>query len=246
MLRIEALRKIFVDKNNQELVAVNDLSLDISSGEIIGLLGMNGAGKSTTLRMLSTIVTPSSGAIFLNDQNIHVNSGAIRKNIGFLSGSTGLYRRLSARETLEWFGRLNGMDDEVLSARIAELAILLGMEDFLDRRCEKLSTGQKQKVNIARTIIHDPSLLILDEATTGLDVVAKQAIIRFIRHMRAQERVIVFSTHHMDEVNELCDKIAVLHRGQLLGFGTIEEVLEKNSCKSLGELFGQFAEGVVV
>lgn len=244
MLKLSNLRKVFLDRKSNEIEAVKGLTLDVEAGKILGLLGMNGAGKSTTLRMLSTVINPTSGHVLLDGVNMHENPMEVRRSIGFLSGSTGLYKRLTARETISWFAQLNGMTKTAINQRIDELVELLNMSEFIDRKCEKLSTGQKQKVNIGRTIIHDPSLLILDEATTGLDVVAKQSIIDFIKHMKNEKRVILFSTHHMDEVHELCDTIAVLNKGELIGAGTTDAVLGSQKCKSLGELFGRYAEKI--
>ncbi len=237
MLKVNHLTKHFVDKSVNGVTAVKNLSFEVESGKILGILGMNGAGKSTTLRMLSTIFTPTSGEILLNGVSMQSNMLEIRKSIGFLSGSTGIYKRLTARETLTYFARLNFLSEEKIKTRIAELTELLNMGEFIDRRCEKLSTGQKQKVNIGRTIIHDPTLLILDEATTGLDVVAKQSIINFIKQMRSPNRVILFSTHHMDEVELLCDSIIILHKGELVAEGTPEEVVAKFNCQTLNEVF---------
>lgn len=242
MLKVNHLSKVFTDKTVDGVVAVKDLSFETEAGQIIGILGMNGAGKSTTLRMLATVLKPSTGRAFLNGVDMHQNSLEVRRSIGFLSGSTGLYKRLTARETMAYFARLNSMPEDKIKSRIEELTELLNMFEFIDRRCEKLSTGQKQKVNIGRTIIHDPSLLILDEATTGLDVVAKQSIINFVDHMRNENRVILFSTHHMDEVKLLCDRIIILHKGELAAQGTVEEVSESLGCNNLNEVFKKYAE----
>ena len=242
MLKVSNLCKVFTDKTVDGVKAVNNLSFDAESGQIIGVLGMNGAGKSTTLRMLATVLRPSSGKCYLDGAGMHENSLEVRKSIGFLSGSTGLYKRLTAKETMIYFARLNGMDESTIKSRVDELIQLLNMSEFIDRRCEKLSTGQKQKVNIGRTIIHDPSLLILDEATTGLDVVAKQSIINFVSHMRSDKRVILFSTHHMDEVEHLCDRIIILNKGELIAEGPKEEVPQQLGCDSLYEVFSKYAD----
>lgn len=244
MLIVNKLRKVFTDKSSQEIVAVNDLSFQANAGEIVGILGMNGAGKSTTLRMLATVINPSSGEILLNNTNMRKNSLEVRRSIGFLSGTTGLYKRLTARETMVYFARLNGMKKNIIKERIDELAGLLGMEEFIDRKCEKLSTGQKQKVNIGRTIIHNPSLLILDEATTGLDVVATQSIINFINHMKNDQRVILFSTHHMHEVETLCDRVMILHKGKLVAEGKTADVPAQLGCQNLQDVFAQYADKV--
>ena len=246
MLKVSNLCKVFTDKTVDGVKAVDDLTFEAHSGQIIGVLGMNGAGKSTTLRMLATVLKPSSGKCYLNGADMHENSLEVRKSIGFLSGSTGLYKRLTARETIIYFARLNGMDEARIKSRVEELIELLNMSEFIDRRCEKLSTGQKQKVNIGRTIIHDPSLLILDEATTGLDVVAKQSIINFVSHMRSDKRVILFSTHHMDEVEHLCDRIIILNKGELIAEGLKEEVPQQLGCDTLYEVFSKYADNAEV
>ena len=242
MLKVRELCKVFTDKTSTDVVAVDNLSFEAEAGEIVAVLGMNGAGKSTTLRMLSTILSPSSGSIELNGENVHSGAAHIRQSIGFLSGSTGLYKRLTARETIEFFARINGMSRDKIKEAIDNIAQLMNMHDFLERPCEKLSTGQKQKVNIARTIIHEPSLLILDEATTGLDVVAKQSIINFIQHMRTDKRVILFSTHHMDEVRDLCDRVIILHKGRLIAQGKSDEVAAQLGHNTLHEIFAAYAE----
>lgn len=240
MLKVDKLSKVFIDSKGEEIQAVDELSFTCATGEIVGILGMNGAGKSTTLRMLSTVIHPSSGCAKIGDINITDHPEEIRRNIGFLSGSTGLYNKLTAKETLLYFAQLHGMSKKETLVKIAELSQLLDMNDFIDRTCEKLSTGQKQKVNICRTIIHDPDLLILDEATTGLDVVAKQSIINFIQHFRS--KAILFCTHHMDEVYQLCDKVLLLHKGKRLAFGTIEEVCQQFDAKDLNEVFARYAD----
>ena len=240
MLKVENLSKTFIDSKGEELKAVDNLSFTCDTGEIVGILGMNGAGKSTTLRMLSTVIKPTSGTASLAGINIMEQPEDVRKNIGFLSGSTGLYKKLTAKETLLFFAQLHGMSKKETLIKITELSKLLDMDDFLDRKCEKLSTGQKQKVNICRTIIHDPDLLILDESTTGLDVVAKQSIINFIQHFRS--KAILFCTHHMDEVYQLCDKVLLLNKGQRLAFGTIEEVCQQFDAQDLNEVFSRYAD----
>ncbi|NQZ58498.1 MAG: ATP-binding cassette domain-containing protein [Lentisphaeraceae bacterium] len=242
MLKVTNLSKVFTNKDSNDITAVDCLNFEAKAGEIIAVLGMNGAGKSTTLRMLSSILTPTSGSIELNGQDLHNEELNIRSNIGFLSGSTGLYKRLTARETIRFFAQLNGMSKKDIASNIEKIATLMNMHDFLDRHCEKLSTGQKQKVNIARTIIHQPSLLILDEATTGLDVVAKQSIINFIQQMKNDQRVILFSTHHMDEVEALCEKVIILHKGKLIASGLTSEVPAKLGYNKMSDIFAAYAE----
>jgi sodium transport system ATP-binding protein len=244
MLDVCNLRKVFTDKSSKEIVAVNNLSFTAAPGEIVGILGMNGAGKSTALRMLATVISPSSGHALLDGKDMHKDSLDVRRSIGFLSGSTGLYKRLTARETIVYFASLNGMNQAEIKQRTTELVELLSMHEFVDRKCEKLSTGQKQKVNIARTIIHNPSLLILDEATTGLDVVATQSIINFIKHMKNEQRVILFSTHHMHEVEILCDRVLILHKGKLMAQGNTADVPAQLDCENMQQVFNRYADQV--
>ncbi|MAD17258.1 MAG: ABC transporter [Alteromonadaceae bacterium] len=193
--------------------SVIDVSLICQQGEVLGLLGPNGAGKTTTLRMLSTALKPDSGSITINGTDVLINPVMARKKIGFLSGSTGLYGRLSGRENIEYFAKLHGMTPAQIKQKIEALAELLDMHTFLDRRSENFSTGMKQKVAIARAVVHDPEVVILDEPTTGLDIMATQTVLRFIRGLKEQGTPVIFSTHHLDEVSELCDRVAVIDQG---------------------------------
>lgn len=193
--------------------SVKDVSLRCETGQVLGLLGPNGAGKTTTLRMLSTALTPDSGSIVIDDVDVIASPVLARKKIGFLSGSTGLYGRLSGRENIEYFGRLNGMKEKAIKARINEIADQLDMHSFLDRRSENFSTGMKQKTSIARAVIHSPDVVVLDEPTTGLDIMAAKTVIDFIRDLKQKGVPVIFSTHHLDEVTELCDHITVIDHG---------------------------------
>ena len=194
--------------------SVQDVSFYCESGEVLGLLGPNGAGKTTTLRMLSTALTPDSGEIIINGTNGVTKPVVARQMIGFLSGSTGLYGRLTGRENIAYFGQLHGMSEEQIDAKISELADILDMHTFLDRRSENFSTGMKQKTAIARAVVHDPKVVILDEPTTGLDIMAAQTVLDFIRRLKDQGVPVIFSTHHLDEVAELCDRVTVIHHGK--------------------------------
>jgi sodium transport system ATP-binding protein len=194
--------------------SVENVSFHCGSGEVLGLLGPNGAGKTTTLRMLSTALKPDSGAITIEGTNLVSKPLAARKMIGFLSGSTGLYGRLTGRENIAYFGQLHGMKDADIKSRINELAKLLDLDSYLDRKCENFSTGMKQKTAIARAVVHRPKVVILDEPTTGLDIMAAQTVMQFIRGLKEQGVPVIFSTHHLDEVAELCDRVTVISEGR--------------------------------
>ena len=203
---------------------IEDVTFSVESGEVFGLLGPNGAGKTTTLRMLSTVISPTSGTAVIAGHDVVREPDRVRASIGFLSGNTGLYPRLSPREVLRYFGRLYGMDDALIRARTAELATLLDMADFLDKRCDRLSSGMKQKVNVARTVLHDPPVLILDEPTVGLDILTSRTIVEFVKDCRRQGKCVIFSTHIMGEVSRLCDRLAIVHHGHVQFIGTLDEL----------------------
>lgn len=246
MLRAESLRKVFYPPRGAAVEAVKDATFSVAPGEVFGLLGPNGAGKTTLLRMLGTIIAPTSGHCWIDDVRSDEAKDDIRKNIGFLSGNTKLYGRLTASEVLFYFGRLYSMDDALIQARIDELAELLDMRPFLNRRCEALSTGQTQKVSIARVILHDPKVLILDEPTMGLDIMTSRAILEFILHAKGRGHSIIFSTHYMTEAEMLCDRVGLIHAGELLAIGTQEELYVQSGATNLQQAFlnlvGQVSE----
>ena len=239
MIGIETheLGKVFRDPQQGEIVAVDNVSLSCAYGEVFGLLGPNGAGKTTTLRMLSTVLQPTSGTAIVGGHDVRESPLEVRSSIGFLSSNTGLYGRLTAVETLEFFGKLHGLAGAKLRERIDELVELFGIGDFVNIRCEKLSTGMKQKVSIARAIVHDPKVLILDEPTLGLDILVASTMIQFIEQSRAQGKCILFSTHIMSEVERLCDRIGIVHKGQLRAVGTLRELIERTGERYLEEIF---------
>jgi sodium transport system ATP-binding protein len=207
--------------------AVQDVSFHCKEGEILGLLGMNGAGKTTTLRMLSTAIKPSKGTAVMNGVDIVKDPLEVKKHVGFLSGATGLYGRLTAKEMVAYFGQLNRMAPDLMKSRMESLFDLLDMRDFLNRRCDNLSTGMKQRVNIARTVIHDPQVLFFDEPTAGLDVLSMDTIVNFVKKSREQGKTVVLSTHYMDEVERLCDRLVVIHHGRVFFTGTVDEMKAK-------------------
>jgi sodium transport system ATP-binding protein len=223
-IHVDQLSKIFFDKKRGEVLAVNSVSLSANSGEIFGILGPNGAGKTTLLRMLATILTPSSGTAQIGGFDIVKEPEKVRQQIGYLTGAAGLYDRLTAREALHYFGALYGMNNAEIAARIEALNTRLSLTEFLDRRCDKLSTGQKQRVAIARSVLHDPPVVFFDEPTSGLDIMSAREVIRYIRHCRELGKCVVFSTHIMSEVEALCDRIAIIHDGKVAAIGTLDEL----------------------
>lgn len=243
MVRVAGLVKYFRDKKRGEIRAVDGVDLTCRAGEIVGLLGLNGAGKTTTLRLLATILRADSGHIEIDGIDGIANPSRVRGRIGFLTGATGLYPRLTPRETLWYFGRLAGMERQALRRRADELIGRLDMAEFADRRCDALSTGQKQRTSIARTLIHDPPLLILDEPTSGLDVVTSRAIVEFIREARGRGKCVIFSTHIMHEAAKLCDRIAILHEGKVRLVGTLEDFRARYGQPDLDDIFVSVIEG---
>ena len=193
--------------------------------------------KTTTLRLLATILTPTSGTAEVAGHDILRDSQAVRSHVGFLSTATALYGRLSAQEMVEYFGRLEGLDESVLRPRVDTLFDRLEMNEFRDRRCDKLSTGMKQRVSIARTLIHDPPVMILDEPTSGLDVLAARAIVGFIHECRAEGKTVLFSTHVMSEAEKLCDTIGIIHQGRLVAEGSLSDLQDRFHHEDLEEIF---------
>lgn len=231
------LVKVYATPQRGTVEALRGLDLECRPGEIYGLLGANGAGKTTTLRILSTILAPTSGTALVAGVDVAEDPLEVRRRIGFLSASTGLYQRLTVRETLEYFGRLHGLDRATLEGRVAELLEVFDLGPLADRRCAALSTGQKQKVSIARAVLHDPPVLILDEPTTGLDVLAAGAMIDFIESRRRAGTCVLFSTHVLSEAERLCDRIGVIHGGRLLAAGTFDELAESTGQRWLEDIF---------
>jgi len=214
-VEVESLTKDF-----GATAAVAGLSFAIAPGEIYGLLGPNGAGKTTTLRILAGILLPTRGRVRVAGLDVAAEPLAVRQRLGFLTNTTGLYPRLTGRELLDYFARLHGLDRDATAARIATLARALELGAFFDRRSESLSTGERQRLSIARAVLHDPAVLVLDEPTAGLDVLASHFLRDFVRAERSRGKAVVFSTHYLAEAELLCDRIGLLHRGRLLAEGT--------------------------
>ncbi|MCR6654857.1 MAG: ATP-binding cassette domain-containing protein [Opitutus sp.] len=241
MIAAQHLTKIFKDKKRGEIRAVDDVSFRAEPGRIYGLLGANGAGKTTTLRMLATLLQPSSGTAVVGGFDVVTHAEKVRARVGFLAASTALYGRLTAREMIEYFGRLNGMSDAAIRTRIQELATELDLHEFLDRRCDKFSTGMKQKTSIARTLVHDPEVMIFDEPTLGLDVMTARSIVRFVRQCRDRGKTVIYSTHIMSEVEKLCDTVGIIHGGRLLAEGTVADLRARYGEQDLEEVFVKVA-----
>jgi sodium transport system ATP-binding protein len=219
------------------VAAVDGVSLTVSAGEVVGLLGPNGAGKTTTLRMLAGILTPDAGCVCVGGLDIHDRPQDAKRRLGFLSGDTQLYQRLTTREVLRYFGRLYGMSDASIAARTARLVGELEMAEFADRPCGTLSSGQRQRANIARAFLHEPELLILDEPTVALDVISGQFIVESIRRERDAGRAVLFSTHVMSEAEYLCDRILLLHRGRIIDEGVLDDLLARSGVRNLTDAF---------
>jgi len=237
MIETHNLTKLFRDRRRGVVRAVDGLSIECKPGRVFGLLGPNGAGKTTILRLLSTILAPTAGTATIDGCDLVREPEKVRSRVGFLSGDTRLYDRLTPREMLHYFGRLNGTSEKRIQSRTAEVFSMLEMEGFSDVRCGKLSGGMKQRVSIARTIIHDPPVMILDEPTAGLDIMATRIVVQFIRNCRLAGKCTVFSTHVMSEAEKLCDDIAIIDEGKIRGSGTLEDLLKETGTDELENAF---------
>jgi len=237
LIEARSLTKTYADLRRGQFVALDSLSFQAHAGEVFGLLGPNGAGKTTALRILSTVLQPTEGTALVNGFDCVTQPAMVRHHIGFMSASTAVYDRMTAWEMIEHFGRLYGMESQHLRERMEELFDRLQMQDIRDLLCGKMSTGMKQKVSIARSIVHDPPVLIFDEATNGLDVLVARALLDTVAELRDQGKCIVFSTHIMREAERLCDRIAILHHGRLLVEGTLDELRDTHQHLDLEDLF---------
>ncbi|MCB9794005.1 MAG: ABC transporter ATP-binding protein [Alphaproteobacteria bacterium] len=236
---VEDLAKTFF--RPEPVAAVDGVSFRCDPGEVFGLLGPNGAGKTTTLRILSTLLRPDAGRAVVAGHDVTEAPEAVRASIGYLSTSTGLYPRLTPRELLRSFAALQGVSDP--KGRAEAMLARFGVLDFADARCDQLSTGMKQKVSIARALVADPPVLILDEPTTGLDVVVAQDFLAAIREARDEGRCVLFSTHIMSQAERVCDRVGILHQGRLLAVGTLDELRERAGAKHLEDIFIRLIEG---
>ncbi len=237
MIEVVNLTKTFKDKKRGVVRAVDDVTFRCEPGQIYGLLGANGAGKTTALRMIATLLKPVSGSATVAGYDVTKDGAKVRAAVGFLAASTALYGRLTAREMITYFGRLNGMADAAIRERVRQLADELDMHDFLDRKCDKFSTGMKQKTSIARTLVHDPAVMIFDEPTLGLDVMTARAIVRFVKDCRDRGKTVIYSSHVMSEIEKLCDRIGIIHDGQLVAEGTLSELQQRYAETDMEEIF---------
>ncbi|KOF57534.1 MULTISPECIES: ABC transporter ATP-binding protein [Clostridium] len=229
---------IGITKQFKKVKAVDEVSFNVNNGEIVGLLGENGAGKTTTLRMLATMLKISSGKAIVNGYDIAKEPDKARGEIGILfGGDVGLYDRLTARENMMYFAKLNGMSDEEAKSSIENLAGQLEMEEYIDKRVGKFSRGMKQKVSIARSIVHNPSVVLFDEPTTGLDVSAARIVQDFILNCKKENKAVIFSSHSMAEVEKLCDRVIIIHKGKLIEQGTIDDLKRRYNNSDLEEVF---------
>jgi len=237
VIEADNLSKQFRDRKRRVIRAADGVTFRCEPGRVYGLLGANGAGKTTTLRMLATILTPTGGTARVAGYDIRHQAEKVRASIGFLSTATALYARLTALEMVEYFGRLCGLEGQVLRQRALAIFQRFEMNDFRDRRCDQLSTGMKQKVSIARTLIHDPPVMIFDEPTLGLDVMTSRTITQFIRECRERGKTVLFSTHAMSEAEKLCDVVGIIHNGSLLAEGSLAELRQRYREDHLEDIF---------
>ncbi len=237
VVQADGLTKVYADLRRGPFVAVDSLSFSACAGEVYGILGPNGAGKTTALRILSTVLEPTRGTATVNGFDCMTQPELVRRHIGFMSANTAVYDRMTAWEMVEYFGRLYGMEEDSLRERMESLFDRLKMQDIRDLLGAKMSTGMKQKVSIARAIVHDPPVLIFDEATSGLDVLVARALLDTVAELRDMGKCIVFSTHIMREAERLCDRVAIMHKGRILAEGTLDELHEKHGEQDLEELF---------
>jgi sodium transport system ATP-binding protein len=232
MIKVSNLHKSF-----GKLKAVNGISFEARDGEITGLLGPNGAGKTTTLRMLYSLLPPDQGEISIDGLNPESDALAIKRTLGVVPDGRGLYTRMTARENIRYYGRLHGMPDREIRTRIDDLVRTLDMADFIDRRTEGFSQGQRVKVAIARAMIHKPQTVLMDEPSNGLDVMSTRALRRYILDLKQNGHSIVLSTHIMQEVAALCDRIVIIAKGEIAADGTAAQLLERSGCNSLEDAF---------
>jgi len=237
MIHVRQLSKSYTDLNSEEFIALDGINFDAMPGQIFGLLGPNGAGKTTALRILSTVLKPSHGTAVVNGYDVSENPELVRHQIGFVSCNTAIYDRMTAWEMVRYFGRLYGMKEEKLQIRMESLFEKFQMNNIRNVLGSKMSTGMQQKVSIARAIVHDPPVLIFDEATSGLDILVAREVLNTIELLRDNGKCIIFSSHIMSEVSRLCDRVAVMHQGKILDIGELDELIEKHNECDVEELF---------
>ncbi len=239
MIHVANLTKIYNDLGDGRFVALGGISFDALRGEVFGLLGPNGAGKTTALRILSTLLKPTSGVARINNVDVVQTPDLVRRQIGFVSVNTAIYDRMTAWEMVMLFGQLHGMTDEYLQHRMEELFNRFQMNNIRNVLGSKMSTGMRQKVSIVRALIHDPPVLIFDEATSGLDLLAAREVFRTIEQLKDEGKCIIYSSHIMSEVVRLCDRVAIMHRGNVVALGTLHDLAQQYEIDDFEELFFQ-------
>jgi len=237
IIRVEGLTKVFPNPDGSEKTAVDHISFEVRPGEIYGLLGPNGAGKTTTLRMVSGLLRPTAGRVWIDGQEVTGHPELVKRHIGYLTANTGLYARLTPREILEYFATLYDLSREQAAARIGRLIEWLGIGPYVHLRCGALSTGQKQRVSIARALIADPPILVLDEPTLGLDVLSNRLILEFISTQAAAGKAVLLSTHALDEIDRLCRRLGLIHNGRLIAEGELDVLRRQTGRQRLSDVF---------
>jgi ABC-2 type transport system ATP-binding protein/sodium transport system ATP-binding protein len=237
MIVVDELTKRFPLAAGGSLLAVNRLSFTVQPGEVYGLLGPNGAGKTTTLRMLLGLLEPTSGQASIAGFGSSQFPDEVKRRVGYVSANAGLYQGLTVREMLLFFADLYAVPDSLAERELDRLRHLLALDDFLDRRCAHLSTGQRQRVSLARALIHRPPVMLLDEPTLGLDVIGSQLIIEYIELLRGEGKAVILTTHHLDDAQRLCSRFGLMHRGELVSEGTMSELRERTGCSNLIDMF---------
>lgn len=241
MIQVRNLSKRFPLAKGRELLAVDDVSFTVPAGEVYGLLGPNGAGKTTTLRMILGLLHPSAGEAAIAGYSSLTQPREVKRRVGIVNATGGLYQWLSTREYLLFFADLYGVPRERAERTLDRLSGILDIRDLLDRRCVTLSTGQKQRVQLARALMHDPPVLLLDEPTLGLDVFGSQIVLEYLAHLRSEGKAVILTTHRLDEAERLCDRFGLLHKGRLVCEGSLDALRERTGCQSLVEMFLQLS-----
>jgi sodium transport system ATP-binding protein len=226
-----------LSKQYKDFKAINNVSFEATQGSIFGLLGPNGAGKTTTIRVIATMLAPTAGSVVVKGFDIQQQPQEVRKNIGVLTTEIGIYSRFTGRENLEYYGQLYNLQPHVLKKRVAELTNLLDMGEFIDRKSGEYSTGMKQKLAIARSVIHDPEVIIFDEPTSGLDVLASQTVLNFMRESKRLGKCVIFSTHQMPDAERLCDSLVIIHRGKVVINDTLPNIKSVANVENLEDAF---------
>lgn len=241
MLKVEHVKKKFIrtnaKKQKEEFWADKDISFEANEGEIIGILGPNGAGKTTLLRMIGGILEPTFGSVEFDGMNYEKDDITIKKNLAYLSGNTKIYQTFTSYELLKMCCDFYGVEESKIDKRIKDIAKKMNMESFLYNKIEKLSTGQMQRVNIARCLVHDPKYYILDEATSGLDIISSQVILDFIKSERDRGKTVLYSTHYMEEAENICDRVLLIHKGNIIKEGTPKDILKSTNTTNLRDAF---------